>query len=138
MDFLNGVKKTNINFWSKEQLTKKKDWILIKNLVSNKWKYKTKEARLILRSGVYIILPIFRKARPSFFLHVRPWRKKAVPSEILVKLYIFPDCKIGLASFVLHIKYIFFYYIDTGVLLENIPLVKFIKTTFGTWVVYFP
>ena len=43
-----------------------------------------------------------------------------------------PDCKISLASFVLHIKYIFFYYIDTGVLLENIPLVKFIKTTSGT------
>ena len=31
-----------------------------------------------------------------------------------------------------------FYYIDTSVLLENIPLVKFIKTTSGTRVVYFP
>ena len=30
------------------------------------------------------------------------------------------------------------YYIDTSVLLENIPLVKFIKTTSGTRVVYFP
>ena len=30
-----------------------------------------------------------------------------------------------------------FYYIDTSVLLENIPLVKFIKTTSGTRVVYF-
>ena len=30
------------------------------------------------------------------------------------------------------------YYIDTSVLLENIPLVKFIKSTFGTRVVYFP
>ena len=30
------------------------------------------------------------------------------------------------------------YYIDTSVLLENVPLVKFIKTTSGTWVVYFP
>ena len=29
------------------------------------------------------------------------------------------------------------YYIDTSVLLENIPLVKFIKTTSGTRVVYF-
>ena len=28
------------------------------------------------------------------------------------------------------------YYIDTSVLLENIPLVKFIKTTSGTRVVY--
>ena len=31
-----------------------------------------------------------------------------------------------------------FYYIDTSVLLENIPLVKFIKTTSGIRVVYFP
>ena len=30
------------------------------------------------------------------------------------------------------------YYTDTSVLLENIPLVKFIKTTSGTRVVYFP
>ena len=30
------------------------------------------------------------------------------------------------------------YYIDTSVLLENIPLVKVIKTTSGTRVVYFP
>ena len=30
------------------------------------------------------------------------------------------------------------YYIDTSVLLENIPLVEFIKTTSGTRVVYFP
>ena len=30
-----------------------------------------------------------------------------------------------------------FYYIDTIVLLENIPLVKFIKTTSGTRVLYF-
>ena len=30
------------------------------------------------------------------------------------------------------------YYIDTSVLLENIPLLKFINTTSGTRVVYFP
>ena len=30
------------NFLSKDQLTKKKDRILIKDLISNKWKYKTK------------------------------------------------------------------------------------------------
>ena len=30
------------------------------------------------------------------------------------------------------------YYTDTSVLLENIPLVTFIKTTSGTRVVYFP
>ena len=33
---------------------------------------------------------------------------------------------------------IIIYYIDTSVLLENIPLVKFIKTTSGTRVVYLP
>ena len=33
---------------------------------------------------------------------------------------------------------IIIYYIDTSVLLENIPLVKFIKTTSVTRVVYFP
>ena len=31
-----------------------------------------------------------------------------------------------------------FYYIDTSVLLENMPLVKLIKATSGTRVVYFP
>ena len=31
-----------------------------------------------------------------------------------------------------------FYYTDTSVLLENIPLVKLIKTKSGTRVVYFP
>ena len=31
-----------------------------------------------------------------------------------------------------------FYYIDTSVLLEDIPLVKFTKITPGTLVVYFP
>lgn len=35
-------------------------------------------------------------------------------------------------------KYNLFYYIDTNILLENIPLIKFIKATFGTRVVYFP
>ena len=31
------------NFLSKDQLTRKKDRILIKDLISNKWKYKTKK-----------------------------------------------------------------------------------------------
>ena len=35
-------------------------------------------------------------------LHVRLWRRKAAPSEILVKYIYIPDCKISLASFVLH------------------------------------
>ena len=39
---------------------------------------------------------------------------------------------------VLLLLHIIFYYIDTSVLLENIPHVKFIKTTSGTRVVYFP
>ena len=43
-----------VNFWSKDRLTKKKDRILIKDLVSNNWKYQTKEAGLILQSGICI------------------------------------------------------------------------------------
>ena len=35
------------------------------------------------------------------------------------------------------LTYTYFYYIDTSVLLENVPLVKFIKTASGTRVVYF-
>ena len=35
-------------------------------------------------------------------LYVRPWRRKAVPSEILVKRLYIPDCKISLAFFVLY------------------------------------
>ena len=35
-------------------------------------------------------------------------------------------------------KCISFHYVDTSVLLENIPLIKFRKTTSGTRVVYFP
>ena len=41
----------------------------------------------------------------------------------------------SLLGFIINIS---IYYIDTSVLLENIPLVKFIKTTSGTRVVYFP
>ena len=44
----------------------------------------------------------------------------------------------GFAQAKVKTKIILFYYIDTSVLLENIPLVKFIKTTLGTRVVYFP
>ena len=59
--------KSIFNFERKDQLTKKKYRILIKDLISNKWKNKTKEATLILQSGKYISLPTFWKARPSFF-----------------------------------------------------------------------
>ena len=41
----------------------------------------------------------------------------------------------SLLGFIINIS---IYYIDTSVLLENITLVKFIKTTSGTRVVYFP
>ena len=45
------------NFWSKNQLRKTEKYrILIKDLISNKWKCKTKEAGLILQSGIYIYL----------------------------------------------------------------------------------
>ena len=71
---------SNAVFLSKDQLTKKKDRILIKDLISNKWKYKTK--------------------KQGWFY----WRRKAVPSEILVKRLYIPDCKISLAFFSLILK----------------------------------
>ena len=49
---------------------------------------------------------------------------------------IFWDTKNGEVLYVLVVIYI--YYIDMDVLLKNIPLVKFIKNTSGTRVVYFP
>ena len=46
-----------IQFWKQEPtLQKKKDRILIKDLISYKLKYWTKEARLILNSEVYTLL----------------------------------------------------------------------------------
>ena len=60
-----------IQFLKQGPAYKKEGRILIKDL-SNKWKYKTKEARL------------------------------GLPSEILVNIYIYiPDCKISLSFFVL-------------------------------------
>ena len=64
-----------VNFWSKDQLTKKKDLILIKDLISNKWKFKQKQQGWFHSQEyiyIYIFLPIFRKARPSFLrvLHI--------------------------------------------------------------------
>ena len=45
-------------------------------------------------------------------LYVRPWRRKAVPSEILVKIYIYIlDCKISLASFVLYFQLLLIRYL---------------------------
>ena len=45
---------------------------------------------------------------------------------------------INLDELLLDPSFICLYYIDTSVLLKNIPLVKFIKTTSRTRVVYFP
>ena len=46
-----------VQFW-KQGLTlqKKKDRVLMKDLISYKLKYRTKEARLILQSGIYIFV----------------------------------------------------------------------------------
>ena len=80
---------SKFNFLIKDQLTKKKDRILTKNLISNKWKYTDKKARLILQSGIYNLL--------TNILEGTAWRRKALPSEILVKRLYIPDCKISLA-----------------------------------------
>ena len=51
--------------------------------------------------------------------------------------HITSKCKLAHTAWLRQMLFIF-YYIDTSVLLENILLVKFIKTTSGTRVVYFP
>ena len=67
---------------ARTNVTKKKNPILIWDLISYKLKYRTKEARLILQSGIYnyFLLPISEGT--------------ALNKE---KIYI-PDCKISLAS----------------------------------------
>ena len=43
----------------------------MKDLISNKWKYKTKEAKLILHSGIYIYIFITVKdARPLLWMQI--------------------------------------------------------------------
>ena len=59
---------TKFNLESKDQLTKKKDRILIKDLISYNWKYRNKRSKAVFTVGNNIFLfPIFRNARPSFF-----------------------------------------------------------------------
>ena len=53
------IEQSLFNFESKDQLPKKKDRTLIKDLFSYNWVYGNKEARLILQWGIYIfLLPI--------------------------------------------------------------------------------
>ena len=61
-----------------------------------------------------------------------------VPSQLNpVRQGVLQGSILGSFLFLLFVNDTPFYYIDTSVLLENIPLVKFIKTTSGTRVVYF-
>ena len=59
---------TKFNLESKDQLTKKKDLILIKDLISYNWKYRNNRRKAVFTVGNNIfLLAIFRNARPSFF-----------------------------------------------------------------------
>ena len=58
---------SRFNFASKDKLTKKKDQILIKDLISYIWKNRTKKQGWFYNREYIFHLPIFRKARPSFF-----------------------------------------------------------------------
>ena len=59
---------TKFNLESKDQLTKKKDLILIKDLISYNWKYRNNRRKAVFTVGNNIfLLPIFRNATPSFF-----------------------------------------------------------------------
>ena len=108
------------NVLSKDQLTKKKDWVLMKGLISNKWKYKTKEARLILQSGIYVSFDQYfgRHGLPKY------WSKD---------IYI-PDCKISLASFVLDFLIIFFVHWPLLGMKEYIPVKGERDKSFSEWV----
>ena len=64
-----------------------------------------------------------RHSEPLFQDEKAPWKARAMKGIVTNKS---------------NLTYLAFYCIDTSVLLENIPLVKFIKTTSGTRVVYFP
>ena len=57
---LNRVYILDIHFWKQGPNYKKEDRILLRHLTSNNWKYRTKEARLILQSGMYISFMYFR------------------------------------------------------------------------------
>ena len=54
----------SLNFWSNDQLTKKKDRILIKDLISTKWKYILKK-----RQGWFYSLPDCKISLASFVLY---------------------------------------------------------------------
>ena len=50
---------------ARTNVTKKRDQIQIKDEVTYKWKYRTKEARLIIRSGIFIYLHFGGHGLPS-------------------------------------------------------------------------
>ena len=58
-----------------------------------------------------------RHSEPLFQDEKAPWKARA---------------RKGIVTNKSNLTYFAFYYIDTSVLLENIPIVKFIKTTYGT------
>ena len=73
---------TKFNLESRDQLTKKKDRILIKDLISYNWKYRNKRSKANFTVGNNIfLLPIFRKARPSFFRVLRAMIKGCLHSK---------------------------------------------------------
>ena len=85
-------KRSQEILWKQGPTLQKKDRILIWDLISYKLKYRTKEARLILQSGIYnyFLLPISEGAA----LNKEGCAFRNIGNE---KIYI-PDCKISLAS----------------------------------------
>ena len=65
----------------------------------------------------------------TYQVQKRTWRRKAVPSEILVKIYIYiysPDCKISLALFVLYFRGTRYYRNSTVIRLNILPPLFFL------------
>ena len=77
---------------ARTNVTKKKNQILIWDLISYKLKYRTKEARLILQSGIYNYFLLSISEGTALNKEGRAFRN--IGNE---KMYI-PDCKISLAS----------------------------------------
>ena len=110
-------------------------WITEKELERN---VKNKETNFVGRKTTILYITTVRKTgKVSSHQSGNERRRKKSEQEhrkrVTRKFLEVSRCKMAATE-----DYPVFYYIDTSVLLENIPLVKFIKTTSGTRVVYFP
>ena len=90
--------------------------------------------------GNLILAPVFIRVN-TVLRGINGFKRRVFWRKNLISLGIFPFALCNLTftdKLLVKGQNNIIYYIDTSVLRENIPLVKFIKTTSGTLVVYFP